>query len=201
MKTYETQKNRYQCLLLFNNNLTSKIIKETRENFVSIRSWQIIKSSKMLPWKRHLHPRCTPFERSGRKWLRSMASLLTAITSHCLTALPAKMPAFNIRMRQTPNIVTWSEYYKICCHVIIIYYYTVKTNSITILSQVRQPASAGKGAYMSELQAQYCMTPEQWTWFLCSVSVTPINKLSLQEINQLVGIELLMWNFLENFGS
>jgi len=45
---------------------------------------------------------------------------------------------------------------------------------------------------MSELQAQYCMTPEQRTWFLCNVSVTPINKLSLQEINQLIGIEQLM---------
>jgi len=37
----------------------------------------------------------------------------------------------------------------------------MRTNSRTIRSQVWQPASAGKGADMSELQAQHCMTPEQ----------------------------------------
>jgi len=36
---------------------------------------------------------------------------------------------------------------------------------------------------MSELQAQHCMTSEQGTWLLCSVSVIPANKLSLQELN------------------
>jgi len=60
---------------------------------------------------------------------------------------------------------------------------------------------AGKGADMSELQAQHCMTPEQWTWLLCRVSVVLENKLLLQEINQLIGIELLTSNFLENFSS
>jgi len=43
------------------------------------------------------------------------------------------------------------------------------------------------------------LTPEQWTWLLCSVSVVPANKLLLQEINQSFGIELLTSNFLENF--
>jgi len=33
------------------------------------------------------------------------------------------------------------------------------------------------------------------------VSVVPANKLLLQEINQLIGIELLTSNFLESFGS
>jgi len=28
------------------------------------------------------------------------------------------------------------------------------------------PMPAGKGADMSELQAQQCTTPEQWTWLL-----------------------------------
>jgi len=60
---------------------------------------------------------------------------------------------------------------------------------------------AGKGADMSELQAQHCMTPEQWTWLFRSVSVVPANKLLLQEINQLIGIELLTSNFLERFSS
>jgi len=54
---------------------------------------------------------------------------------------------------------------------------------------------AGKGADMSELQAQHCMTPEQRTWLLGSVSVLPANKLLLQEINQLIGIELLTSQF------
>jgi len=48
---------------------------------------------------------------------------------------------------------------------------------------------------MSELQAQHCMTPEQRTWLLGSVSVLPANKLLLQEINQLIGIELLTSQF------
>jgi len=59
----------------------------------------------------------------------------------------------------------------------------------------------GKGADMSELQAQHCMTLEQWTWLLRSVSVALANKLLLQEINQLIGIELLASNFLESFSS
>ena len=41
------------------------------------------------------------------------------------------------------------------------------------------------------LQAHYCMTPRPQTWFLCSVSVLQANKLSLQELNQLIEIELL----------
>jgi len=60
---------------------------------------------------------------------------------------------------------------------------------------------AGKGADISELQAQHCMTPEQRTWLLCLVSVVQANKLLLQEINQLIGIELLTSIFLESFSS
>jgi len=45
----------------------------------------------------------------------------------------------------------------------------MKTNSETIQSQVWQVIPAGKGADMSKLQDQHCMTPEQWTWLLCSV--------------------------------
>jgi len=54
---------------------------------------------------------------------------------------------------------------------------------------------------MSELQAHHFTTPVQLTWFLRSVSVTPANKLSLQELNQLIEIELLISGFLEMFGS
>jgi len=75
------------------------------------------------------------------------------------------------------------------------------TNSETIRSQVWQLIPAEERADMSKLQAHHWMTPEQWTWLLCSVSVVPANKLLLQEINQLIGIELLTSNFQDNFSS
>jgi len=53
---------------------------------------------------------------------------------------------------------------------------------------------------MIELQTYHCMTPKQLTWLMCSVSVTPANELSLQELNQLIGIKLLTSGLLENFG-
>jgi len=58
-------------------------------------------------------------------------------------------------------------------------------------SQVSYPASV-EGAHMSELQAHHCMTPVEWAWLLCSVSVIPANKPSLQDINQLIGIKLVL---------
>jgi len=69
------------------------------------------------------------------------------------------------------------------------------------MSPLTTPMPAGKAADMIELQAQYCMIPEQWTLLLCRVSIVPANKLVLQEINQLIGIELLTSNFLESFSS
>jgi len=45
------------------------------------------------------------------------------------------------------------------------------------------------------------MISEQWTWLLCTVSVIPVNKLPLQELNQLIGIKLLTSGFLEIFAS
>jgi len=53
---------------------------------------------------------------------------------------------------------------------------------------------------MSKLQAHHCVTSEQWTWLLCIVDVIPANILLLQEIDQLIGVELLTSGFLENFG-
>jgi len=52
---------------------------------------------------------------------------------------------------------------------------------------------------MRERQCQHCMTPEQRTWLLCSV--IPANKLSLQQVNELIGIKLLTSSFMEIFGS
>jgi len=69
------------------------------------------------------------------------------------------------------------------------------------MAPLATPMPAGKGADMNELQVQHCMTPEQWSWLLCCVSVVPANKLLLQEINQLIGIELLTSNFLKSFSS
>ena len=54
---------------------------------------------------------------------------------------------------------------------------------------------------MSERQAQHCMTPEQGTWLLRSVSVIPENTGELQKFNQSIGIELLTSCFPENLGA
>jgi len=61
--------------------------------------------------------------------------------------------------------------------------------------------TAGKEAEMSELQSHYCMLPKQWTWLLCSVSVISANKLSLQELTELIRIKLLILRFPEIFAS
>ena len=47
-------------------------------------------------------------------------------------------------------------------------------------SQVSQRGSAGEEVDMSEiLQAHHCITPEQWSWFLSSVSAMLVNKVLL----------------------
>ena len=67
------------------------------------------------------------------------------------------------------------------------YCYAIKPSDRTIRSQLSQPASAGKRADVSELQAHHCLTGGEWTWILCKLSVIPENKLSMQELNQLLG--------------
>jgi len=74
----------------------------------------------------------------------------------------------------------------------------MKANFRTIRTQVSQPVSAGNVADMSELQAQNCMTPQQWTRLLCSVSVIPENKTVIERIKL---IKLLTSGFLQIFGS
>ena len=122
-----------------------------------------------------------------------------AISSHYLASLHYLPRCLRraVTCGKTPATVTWSEdleIFAVFCHAI-------KTNSRTIRSRLSQPASAGKRADMCEQQAHHCMAPEQWTWLLCSVSVIPANKLSLEELHQLIGIELLIFGFLEIFGS
>jgi len=73
----------------------------------------------------------------------------------------------------------------------------MKANFRTIRTQVSQPASAGSGADMCELQAQNCMTLQQWTQLLRSVTVIPENKTAIARIKS---IKLLTSSFLEIFG-
>jgi len=40
-------------------------------------------------------------------------------------------------------------------------------------SQASQHESAGEGVNMSDLQAHDYVTPEKWSWLLCSVSAIP----------------------------
>ena len=68
-------------------------------------------------------------------------------------------------------------------------------------SQIRQRESAGEGVEMSELQAHHCITPEQWSLLLCSVSAIPVNKVLLQELNRLIGIKMPASDFLKSFVS
>jgi len=76
-----------------------------------------------------------------------------------------------------------------------------QTSEIWPKKAIWQPwlALASKGAGTSDLQSHHSMTPEQWTWFLCSVSVVPASKVIAR--NKSIGIELLTSSFLEHFGS
>jgi len=48
------------------------------------------------------------------------------------------------------------------------------------------PQTSTLGSYTKKkpikLQAHHCITPEQWSWLLCSVSAIPVNKMLLQEL-------------------
>ena len=103
------------------------------------------------------------------------------------------MPTFNSHMRQNAFFrnLKWTLEDSLSSNC-----YAIKTNSRTICSQVLQPALQAIGADMSELQV-HCITSEQWTWHLCSVSVILANKLSLQELNKLIEIKLLYSVFSE----
>jgi len=83
---------------------------------------------------------------------------LTAISSHCLAALPAKMSAFNSYMLQNAYYCNLKLTFE---ELLPCYCYTIKASSTKIYSNVSQPASASKGADMSEQQAHNCLTPEQ----------------------------------------
>jgi len=94
----------------------------------------------------------------------------TTISSHCLAAFSTKVSAFSTHMRQ--NAYDRNGTFE---DLLLCYCYAIKSNDRTIRSQALQPASAGKSANMSKLQAQHFMTPEERTYVLCSVSFKPIN--------------------------
>jgi len=66
---------------------------------------------------------------------------LTAISSHCLTSLPAEIPPFNSYMRLNAY---YRDFKCIFEDLLPCYCYVTKANSRTIRSRVSQPASAGK---------------------------------------------------------
>jgi len=124
---------------------------------------------------------------------------LTAISSHSLAAVYlSRCVLFNGHIRQYAfyRCLKWTFEDLLPC-----YCYAIKTYSRTNRSQVWPPAFASIRVDRSERQANQCITPKQWTWLACSVSAILVNKLPLQELNQLIGTELLISAFLENFRS
>ena len=61
----------------------------------------------------------------------------------------------------------------------------MKVNIRNFRTQVSQPASAGNVADIIELQAQNCMTPQQWTRLFRSVSVISENKTVIARIRSI----------------
>jgi len=77
------------------------------------------------------------------------------------------------------------------------YCYAIQNNSRTFRSQVSQPTFPGKWTDMNELQAHRCKGPEQWMNLTLVQWESTANKLSLQKLNQSIGIKLLTGCLLE----
>ena len=107
---------------------------------------------------------------------------LTAISSRsrCITCQDVCVQ----QLGKTATTVTWSEPLK-TCHV-----------TVTQQRLIVEPAFAAKEQikWASVSSLHYV---KRVNWFLCSVSVISANKLSLQELTQLIGIELPISRFLE----
>jgi len=105
------------------------------------------------------------------------------------------MSAFNSLMQQNAchRNTKWTF-----ADLLLCYCYAIKTNSRTIRSRLSQPTSADKGGDLSEPQVHQCMTLQLWTWLLCSASFIPVQKLLLQESNQLIGIKMSTSGFSRN---
>jgi len=91
-------------------------------------------------------------------------------SSHCLAALSAKMTALSSLMQPNAHYRnlkwTFEDFFRVLSRP------TVEQSAL----KFRNPASAGKGTDLSELQAHNCMIPGQWNCLLCSMSVIPVNN-------------------------
>jgi len=121
----------------------------------------------------------------NKSWFGTRSNLRPLVYTHvafyyqqsllrCITGQDVYVQKLHAAKRLLPNLKQTFEDLRPC------YCYAIRTNTRTIRSQVWQPASAGKGAGIGQLQPHHCMTPEQWTWLLCKASATPANKLALQ---------------------
>ena len=64
-----------------------------------------------------------------------------------------RLSYYRLKLLPQLEVILWSA-------DLLLYCYVIKTKRRTTCSQVSQPASAGKGTNMSELQARHWMTPE-----------------------------------------
>ena len=80
---------------------------------------------------------------------------------------------------KTPTTVTWGKPLKICCHVIVTQQRPTVEQSARKLRNLLHYYWERSGHKLSSLHYT-----ERWTWLVCSVSVKPANKLSLQELNK-----------------
>jgi len=104
-------------------------------------------------------PHCPPFERS----VGAMAPLCGAPAYRYQQSLPRCITCQDVCVQQSnaQKLISYRNLKWTLEDLLPCYCYTIKINSRTIRLQVWQPASAGKGADMSERQAHHCMTPEQ----------------------------------------
>jgi len=121
---------------------------------------------------------------------------LTAISSHFLLHYLPKCLHSTATCGKTPATATFNVSSKICCHVIV-------TQQSPIAEQNSHPSFGSclcrqtQRHGFGELHAHRCVLPEQWIWrLLCTVSVISENKLSSQELTNLIRIKLLISRFL-----
>jgi len=69
------------------------------------------------------------------------------------------------------------------------------SNSRTTRSQVSQREAADEWVDISKLQVHHCASHQNNETSSCSVSAIPVNKVLLRELNELIGIMVLTWDF------
>jgi len=114
------------------------------------------------------------------------------ISSHCLAALLSKISGFNSHMWQ--NACYRSLKRTFVAMWLLRNEDQQQNNPLESFATCACRQTNGHEWVKDKLITSQCMTPEEWTWLLCSVTVIPANKMSLQELNQ-------KFCFLEIFGS